>query len=454
MDASQLQFLADTTASDAFGQPVISQQLTDATLALIASARDLLVLDYFLFNSQRTGNPQASTDHRLTPVAQAVREALLARHKADPALAILVLVDPINVSYGPQLPPELAALQTAGIDVVVVELDRLRDSNALYSAAWRVLFKWWLPLSSQGSLPNLVARGGAPVSLGAFLRVANFKADHRKLAIAGDGRGSLRAIISSANPHDASSAHSNVGLSLSGPALLPLLQSELAIARGAGWQGKLPLTSVSSAAKPVDAQRAARVHVVTEGAIRDALTGQLEATRTGDTVDIAMFYLSDRPVVRALLAAARRGVSLRVLLDPSKDAFGYEKSGLPNREVAAELVAASDGRIRVRWYRTHGEQFHAKLVVICHGAQAWLMLGSANLTRRNLSDYNLEANVIVEGARAAEPAASALAWFDRLWMNRAVGGIEYTADVDVYADPSQGRYWLYRMLEASGLSTF
>ena len=55
---------------------------------------------------------------------------------------------------------------------------------------------------------------------------------------------------------------------------------------------------------------------------------------------------------------------IRVLLDPNKDAFGFEKSGLPNREVASELVAASAGAIKLRWYRTHGEQFHVKLAAI------------------------------------------------------------------------------------------
>ena len=33
------------------------------------------------------------------------------------------------------------------------------------------------------------------------------------------------------------------------------------------------------------------------------------------------------------------------------------------------------------------------------------MLGSANLTRRNIGDYNLEANVIVESSSRSEPAA-------------------------------------------------
>ena len=49
-------------------------------------------------------------------------------------------------------------------------------------------------------------------------------------------------------------------------------------------------------------------------------------------------------------------------------------------------------------------------------------------------------------------AVEALAWFDRLWYNRADSGTEYTTDADVYADASQLRYWQYRLLEASGIA--
>ena len=166
-----------------------------------------------------------------------------------------------------------------------------------------------------------------------------------------------------------------------------------------------------------------------------------------------MFYLSERGVIEALLRAARRGAAVRVLLDPNKDAFGFEKSGLPNRQVASELVAASDGAVKVRWYRTHGEQFHVKLVAIRRTDSLWLTVGSANLTRRNLDDYNLEANVIVRAPRGGALDSTVSTWFELLWQNRP-GRIEYTSDTDLYADASPGRYWLYRFMEASGMSTF
>jgi phosphatidylserine/phosphatidylglycerophosphate/cardiolipin synthase-like enzyme len=167
-----------------------------------------------------------------------------------------------------------------------------------------------------------------------------------------------------------------------------------------------------------------------------------------------MFYVADRGVVEALLAASRRGVTVRLILDPNKDAYGHTTSGQPNQPAASELVSESDGAIHVRWYRTHGEQFHAKLVMIYGPQRLWLTLGSANLTTRSLGDYNLEANVAIEVARNTPLANQALEYFDTLWRNRASLGIEYTADFSAYADPGQGHYWFYRFLEASGMASF
>jgi len=273
--------------------------------------------------------------------------------------------------------------------------------------------------------------------------------------------GTLRGIVSSGNPHDASSAHSNVALQLDGEALRPLLASELAIAKNSGWQGdadaflRAAPAASATAGTPVAPAAASdiRAAIVTEGAIREQLLQKFAATGRGDAIDIAMFYLSDRGVIDALLAAARRGAAVRVLLDPNKDAFGFEKSGIPNRQVAPELIAATDGALRLRWFRTHGEQFHVKLTAVRSGGRLWLTLGSANFTRRNLGDYNLEANVIVDAPADGRLAEEVSTWFETLWTNRP-GATDYSADAEVYAEPGAGRYWLYRFMEASGFSTF
>jgi PLD-like domain len=456
-----IKLLSDLTSRDLRGDPQVVQQIHAALLDQIRGARDFLVIDYFLFNEQPGPSGELRYQNGIRPVARELREALLALRQSQPQLPILVLVDPINDYYRGTTPDALAPLVQAGIQVVVADVDALRDSDPAYSGLWRLLFAWWLKPGVHGGWGNPLDARGPSLPLAALLRVPNFKADHRKVLITGDGNGSLRGIVSSANPHDASSAHSNVALSLRGEALRTLLDSELAIAAFSGWQGEAELRTAIDAARhsdsggaPAQAPEAPNhVSIATEGAISEALLATLDQTRAGDQVDIAQFYLSERRTIGALLQAAARGATVRVLLDPNKDAFGFEKSGMPNRMVASELIAASDGAIKLHWYRTHGEQFHVKLAAIRHGDELWLTVGSANLTRRNLHDYNLEANVIVRAPRGGALDLTIANWFDTLWQNRP-GRIEYTTDADLYADPSIGRYWLYRFMEATGLSSF
>ena len=47
-----------------------------------------------------------------------------------------------------------------------------------------------------------------------------------------------------------------------------------------------------------------------------------------------------------------------------------------------------------------------------------------------------------------------LGYFDRLWTNDGENAIEYTAPFGAYADTDGRRYWRYRFMEATGLSTF
>ena len=448
---ADIEFLSDVTSADVFGTPVARQRIFDSILALVSEAREFLVLDFFLFNDHR-GAALEAKPHRALSIE--LRDALLARKRAHPALRILVVTDPINDVYGGLPSADLAALRGAGIDVISTDLDALRDSNAIYSAFWRLTMKWWSgDGSGEPSLPNPLESGPDRVSFGAWARLLNFKANHRKVILGDDGRGGLAGIVTSANPHDASSLHSNVALKISGNALMPLLASELAIARAAGWTGRWEPPALPETTPP-SPDKSARVQVLTEGEILSALLRNLGGTRAGDSVDIAMFYLSERDVIQALLAAARRGVAVRLILDPNKDAFGREKNGIPNRSVASELVAVSDGAIAIRWYRTHGEQFHAKLVIVRTATEFWFTLGSANLTRRNLRDFNLEANVAVSVPLNAEIATAVAAWFEVLWTNRGPPDLEYTTEVGAYADASQGTYWLYRIMEGTGLSTF
>lgn len=458
-------FIADITSADAYGRRNSSQAIFDDVLTVVRSARKFIVLDYFLFNSDLGMPKGAGPAYR--GISGELRDALIQRKHDQPDLQVLFITDPINEVYGGAASADLRLLRAAGIAVAVTDLDALRDSNYVYSSLWRLGIKWWtggvLPAGSppaddanadSGFLPNPLDESAAPISFGAWARLLNFKANHRKVVIADDGRDGLVAIVGSANPHDASSAHSNVALRVTGPSAGPLLRSELAIARFSGWNGSLTGLPADTDPPPAQSADSARVKVLTEGAIRSALLDKLDSAVSGENIDIAMFYISDRGVIQSLLAASRRGVNVRLILDPNKDAFGREKAGIPNQPVASELVAASDGAIHVRWYRTHGEQFHTKLAMVYGAERFWLTAGSANLTRRNLADYNLEANLAVELPRSARMAQQVIDYFDTLWGNRASMGIEYTADFGYFADPSQLHYWLYRVMEGTGVSTF
>jgi len=254
------------------------------------------------------------------------------------------------------------------------------------------------------------------------------------------------------SPHDASSAHSNVALRFTGTLASDIVGSEMAIARFSGWRGHIYVADAES--EPPAGEQDVALSYITEGAIRQHLLDAIGGTRNGDSVSIATFYLADREVLDALLEAAARNVSLRVILDPNRDAFGRQKDGVPNRPVANELITRSGEKIAVRWYRTHGEQFHTKIALIRRGERFIASLGSANLTRRNVGNYNLEANIAVEAAADSPLAIEMMGYFDRMWNNDGPPGTEYTAAFGAYRDEDKGRYWRYRLMEATGLSTW
>jgi HKD family nuclease len=105
----------------------------------------------------------------------------------------------------------------------------------------------------------------------------------------------------------------------------------------------------------------------------------------------------------------------------------------------------------VRWYLTHGEQFHTKVIAVHKNGEAVLIGGSANYTRRNLDNYNLEADLIVT-VKENDPLAKGFTdYFDRIWESQ--DGI-YTGDFSEYADGSLWKVFVYRFQEKTGLCTF
>ncbi|MBN2449369.1 MAG: phospholipase [Lentisphaeria bacterium] len=434
--AAEVTFRQDITYLDGSGTRRSDQTIFDTVFDLIARAQTLVLADMFLFNDW--GDRDTAPHRRLSAE---LTDALVRKKTESPQCRVVLITDPINTLYEGVRAPQLERLRAAGVTVVMTDLNRLRDSTPVYSTWWRILIR---PFgnSTGGVLPNPFGSSG--LSLRTYLRMLNLKANHRKALVA-DPDGVLTGLVTSANPHDASSAHGNVALCFTGPAVHDLLEAELAVAA----LSRCPLDlSVPVSPPPVDSP--VTVQVTTERAIKDAVLDMLRRADAGDEVDLVMFYISDRLVLRELRQALYRGAALRVVLDPNKDAFGMEKSGVPNRPVGRELQQAG---VPVRWYDTHGEQCHTKMLLVRYASgRAELILGSANFTGRNLNNLNLEADVVVRGPAETEALAAAKRYVDDIWENRH--GRTCTVEYEAYRDPSPIRHWQYLLMEWSGISTF
>ncbi|MFA4945365.1 MAG: phospholipase D-like domain-containing protein [Lentisphaeria bacterium] len=452
--AGEARFLFDLTGTAPDGRRVFHQETFDALLELIARATDgeLLLLDQFLVNHFRGRTGTGGSPHR--DLTGELVQALLAARRHHPGLAILFITDPLNANYADQCPPDLQPLAEAGIPVLLTPHELLADSNHLYSPFHRLLA--WpasrLPGSDRPLLANPFDPDQPRLGLRAFARLLNFKANHRKVAVRLAPDGSGEALVSSANPHTASSAHGNCALHLTaGPVAAAILRSELQLAHtillhrphlAFGTPAKLALQrdlAARLAALPATTPTAAAepgrptAQFATEAAFATQLEAELARAGAGDQIAILQFYLADPRLLRALKDACARGATVRLLLDLNRDAFGRAKNGIPNRATAHSLHAwatRTGHDLQIRWFRTAGEQAHAKAMLIRRPATGHSVLaaGSANWTVRNLRGSNLEAGLILRDVPAAAERYTTA--FTQLWENP-----EATAYSVAYSEP-------------------
>lgn len=434
--AEQVELLFDQTWRDSQGQEHIQQQIMDRVLELIDGANDLVVVDMFLFND-------FAGEHSHRPLSSELTDALITARQRHPQMPVILITDPFNTLYGGVESAQFEALRGAGVDVVMTDLSQLPASNPIWTGIWTLCCSYLGNSTRGGWLPNPVGEG--KVTLRTYLHLLNFRANHRKTLIVGHN-GEWTGLVTSMNPHDASSRHDNSAVQFSGAAALDLLQTERAVALLSGYApaADWPAAPAVSGSEPPQLQ------VLTEGAIEQGLLQLIDSAQTGDALDLEMFYLSSRPVIEALIQAHQRGATLRVILDPNRDAFGREKNGIPNRQAAWDLHQAG---IPVRWCATEGEQCHRKWIRLERtDGSAELIAGSANFTRRNLHDLNLETSVRLVSRSDGPQTSQQRGDFEREWQN--ANGAIYSLPYADFADHSRWRYLVYRFMEASGLSTF
>lgn len=413
---------------------IFEHYIFEEVFSIIDKAEKFIVLDMFLYNDIYSG------ELSFPELSKRFTEQLIDKKRNNPEIEIVFITDPINNFYGSYEFWQFIDMKKQGIKVIETNLDPLRDSNPVYSSFWRLFLKWKDSSKGKAWLTNPLDPDGQKGKLFSFFRMLNFKANHRKLIITEKG-----GMIMSANPHDASAFNSNIAISFGPEFVSSAISSERAV------------VAISSNDKllehyKIDFQETNsgqyKIQLVTEKAIKQAVLEGLRSLELGDTASLAMFYLSDREIIKELINASRKGVSVLVVLDSNNNAFGRKKNGLPNRPVANELFKKSQGKINIRWYRTYGEQFHPKLISFKKKDNSVVIGGSANFTRRNLNNYNLESDLKIIASNDSEFMKSVESYFSK------ISSEEFSLGIAEFKHTSLLKYFIYYFQELSGFSTF
>ena len=413
------------------GKRLHEKRIFKREMDLIKNAQDFLMLDFFLFNDEYPNTMNFPNQ------VEEMTDLLIAKKKENPAMPILFVTDPINNFYGAYEEDNLKRLRENGIEVVVTDLNKMRDSNALVSGIYRAYLQWF-GTSGGGWIKNFFDKDADKVNVRSILKLANFKGNHRKVLIS-----EKEALVASANPHDPSSHHSNVAMVFRGKSMEDLIRSESI------FFDKLPDVIENFKAEEVTSPY--KLKVITEGKIYDEISKNIKETKKGDEINLGIFYISEFRILRELGEAAKRGVNVKIIADLNKDAFGLEKNGSPNRPALSELKEDYPD-INIRWYQTSGEQFHTKFIYFdFKDKDSLAILGSANYTRRNLDNFNLETNLAVEMKKDSPMAGDMKNYYARIWNNEDG---DYTLPIEDFYESRFIMRILWKIQEKTGLCTW
>jgi phosphatidylserine/phosphatidylglycerophosphate/cardiolipin synthase-like enzyme len=449
VDPGDVSFIYDLRFEEEGGRIVFEDAIFPEIFKSIESAGKSIVADMFLYNSDH-GEDRLGRDYR--SLTGSLTSLLCA--KGEEGLDVLLITDEINNFYGSFESPIHKKLQACNVCTVLTRLDRMRDPNPMYSSLYR-LFPGRIFKSSAGVLKHPFGDPEKKISLSALFRSLNFKANHRKVVVVD----SSLAVVTSANPHDPSSLHSNIAFMIKGPAARDVEYAELAVAAFSGhktwrFQDGPPWPSLKSGDEIMFRKGLSyKARVLTEKKIKDHLIREFQYTTRGGLIMLASLYLTDRRIMAEIKEAAARGVEIRIILDPSEHAFGLKKYGIPNKHASLDLNADPHfGRnLNIRWYRTHGEQFHAKMAIFKRKDTFVVIGGSANFTSRNLDNFNLELNLRLDATPDSRLCRDVCSWFHRIWFNEQGS---YTMDYELLKDESRLKYLLYRIQEGTGMCTY
>ncbi|TSB48142.1 phospholipase D-like domain-containing protein [Alkalicoccobacillus porphyridii] len=427
-------FLSDITHQQ-MDEQILEQDIFEYIKQMIQEADDWIVFDMFLFNNIY------QEEESFPALAEEMTAVLIQKKQSNPDMEITVITDPVNTMYGAFEPDYLAELQDEDIPVIISDLTTLRDSNPLFASYYKMFLRWDT-LKWGNWLPNPLGSNGHDVNLHSYFGSLNGKANHRKVVVTEN-----EGLITSGNPHNASAYHNNTAIAFKGELVWDLLLTEEAVANYSANRTLIP----NSLSQTDEAHTDIYGQVLTESKIHKKALSMINEAEQGDTIWMGMLYLSESLICDALVEAAHRGVSVQIVLDQNIESFGNQKIGLPNKPVAYRLLQEANSNLQIRWYETEKEQYHPKLLFVDSTYNARILNGSANFTRRNLEDLNLETNLYLQSDADADIANDIREYFHRIWNNQDG---QFTADYEEYKDEALWLRALYSIQKLTKLSTY
>ncbi|KAB7706240.1 phospholipase [Bacillus aerolatus] len=411
-----------------------TEQTFQRTLEIIDEAEQFIVLDFFLFNSYHEKKKE------FPEISKKLTEALIDKKRTNPDIEIIFISDEVNTSYNSHSTPEFEKLKKNGVEVILTNVEPLRDSMPIYNAIWRMFFQWFGD-EGKGWLPNGLVETAPDMTVRSYLKLFNVKANHRKTITT-----EKTTLISSGNPHDASAYFANTAYEVKEALVNDLLISEKAAAdtrRDIAFPDPI---------KQKTGKGDVQVQLLTEGKIQKALRQEITEAKKGEEIWITMFYLADRDIIDSLTKAANSGVQINIILDTNKNSFGKKKTGLPNIPMSEELIEDSKGKINIRWFAPMPEQFHTKMMYVKKKNSGVIISGSANYTSRNLNNFNLETNVKIKGPHSTRAIKETEQYFHKMWKNH---GAEYTTSYKEHDEKTAGiKRGVYTLQKLLHLTTY
>ena len=499
-ETENAEFHYDLTYLDKDGNIQYDRNLWDATLKVVDNAKDYLIIEMFLFNDLYNKDKE-----HFPEFAKKYTERLVKKQEENPNLKVYILADENNNFYGAFEHPFITSMKNAGINVIIVDIFKLKDTFPWYSPIWRTFIKPMGNPQNKGWITNFYGDMWPKLTIRNLLRALNVKADHKKVFL-----NEKEVVVSSANIHDPSYFHENIAIYTDGLIVKDVLHDLQLVAKfsdseinvdGSNKETKSKIEmdlpdktkirkdtmnigdledknnnminleeNISDSQKNEKGEKESlsfnsgkneitdtegktyKIQYLSEGAIGKYLDADIDSLKSGDELLMGMYFLADKGIIDRLIKAANRGVKIRMIFDRSRDAFGMSTNGLPNKPVSKKLKKKTKGKIEIKWYFTNNEQYHTKITLMKKtDGSVIINAGSANLIKKNIRGYIMDSNFRILTTQDSKISKDVYTYFDRLWENK--DGL-FTINFDDEPTTSGFSDFMYKILDATQLGSF